>query len=61
VQLTRSAISAVQHDPQLKAYYQRKMAEGKHKFSVLNAVRAKIVARCFAVVKRGTPYVQLQA
>ena len=60
VQLMRSAISAVQHDPQLKAYYQRKMAEGKHKFSVLNAVRAK-VARCFAVVKRGTPYVQLQA
>lgn len=60
-QLTRSAISAVRHDPQLKAYYERKMAEGKHKFSVLNAVRAKITARCFAVVRRGTPYVRLQA
>ena len=44
----------------LKAYYERKVAEGKHKFSVLNAVRAKIAARCFAVVRRGTPYVALQ-
>ena len=47
-------------DEDLKAYYERKVAEGKHKFSVLNAVRAKIAARCFAVVRRGTPYVALQ-
>ena len=60
VQLNRSALIAIRCDPQLKAYYERKVAEGKHKFSVLNAVRAKIAARCFAVVRRGTPYVALQ-
>ena len=41
VQLNRSALIAIRCDPQLKAYYERKVAEGKHKFSVLNAVRAK--------------------
>lgn len=61
VYLTRAAITAMVWDPQLKAYYKRKTAEGKHKASVINAIRAKIIARCFAVIKRRTPFVTLTA
>lgn len=61
VYLTRASITAMVWDPQLKAYYKRKTGEGKHKASVINAIRAKIIARCFAVIKRGTPFVTLSA
>lgn len=61
VYLTRAAITAISWDPQIKAYYKRKTGEGKHKASVINAVRAKIIARCFAVIKRKTPFVTLRA
>lgn len=54
-----AAFSAIQHDAELKLYYQRKVAEGKSKMSVLNAVRCKILSRAFSVVKRQTPYVPL--
>lgn len=59
VYLTRVAITAISWDPQMKAYYKRKIAEGKHKASVINAVRAKIIARSFAVIRRQTPFVTL--
>ena len=54
--LTKGAVTAVQHDPELKAYYQRKLKEGKNTFSVLNAVANKLVLRIFGVVKRDKPY-----
>lgn len=41
---------------ELKRYYERKVAEGKNKMSVINALRAKIVARMFAVIKRNEKY-----
>ena len=37
-------------------YYKRKVAEGKSKTSVLNAVAAKLVLTAFAVVRDNTPY-----
>lgn len=55
---SNAACSAIQHDKELKAYYQRKVAQGKNKYSVLNAVKNKLISRAFAVVKRGTPYVE---
>ena len=61
VLLTRAAITAMVHDPQIRTYYLRKVSEGKHKASVINAIRAKIIYRCFAVVKRQTPFVKLMA
>ncbi|BCI62504.1 IS110 family transposase [Coprobacter secundus] len=61
VYLTRAAITAIAWDPQMKAYYKRKVAEGKHKASVINAVRAKIIARAFAVIRRLAPFVTLVA
>jgi len=57
--LNLSASSAIQCDPELKAYYKRRVENGKSKMSTLNIVRNKIVHRIFAVVKRGTPYVPL--
>ena len=54
-----SAISAIQHDAELKMYYKKRVEEGKHKMTALNIIRNKIVARIFATVKRGTPYVEI--
>ena len=59
--LFKAASTAIQHDPQLKNYYTRKVAEGKHKLSVLNAVANKIVLRIFAVANRNEPFVKLLA
>jgi len=53
-----AAMSATRYVPDLKQYYERKVAEGKSKMSVLNAIRNKILFRVLAVVKRGTPYVE---
>ena len=55
--LSMCATSAIQHNAEMKAYYQRRVAEGKNKRSTLNIVRNKLMARAFAAVKRGTPYV----
>ena len=57
--LSMSAISAIQHDKELKLYYQKRVEEGKPKMVVLNIIRNKIVSRVFATVNRGTPYVEL--
>lgn len=58
--LNLAASSAIQWDPELKAYYQKRVAEGKRKMSCLNIIRAKIVARMFAVVKRQSPFKVLE-
>lgn len=57
--LSMSAISAIQHDKELKMYYAKRVAEGKPKMLVLNIIRNKIVSRIFATVNRGTPFVEL--
>lgn len=55
--LHMAAVSAVQHDPELKQYYLRKIASGKHAMCVLNAVRNKLVLRIARVVERQSPFV----
>lgn len=59
--LIRAAMTAAMHDPQLKAYKNRKIIQGKHKMVVYNALASKIVARMFAVANREEPYVKLAA
>lgn len=54
--LTMAAISAIQHDPELKTKYELKVKEGKAKMCVLNIIRAKLLERIFAVIKRQSPY-----
>lgn len=55
--LSQAAKSAIIFDPWLKEYYERKRKEGKSYGCVLNAVKFKLIERAFAVIKRGTPYV----
>lgn len=59
--LTQGARSAIQHDAQIKEYYQRKRAEGKTHGCVMNAIKFKLICRMFAVIKRDSPYVNTQA
>ncbi len=54
--LTMAAISAIQHDPELKAKYGQKVKEGKPKMSVLNIIRAKLIERVFAVIRKQKTY-----
>jgi len=51
-----AALSVIRTKSELAAYYKRKVAEGKNKMSVLNAIRNKIIYRIFAVLKRNSEY-----
>lgn len=51
------ALSAITHYDEFKDYYKRKVKEGKHEQSVLNAVRSKIALRAVAVINNQTKYV----
>ena len=51
------AKSAIQNNPEMKAYYMRRTNNDKNKMSTINIIRNKLLARVFAAVKRGTPYV----
>ena len=55
--LSNAACSSIQHNPEMKLYYERRIQEGKNKMSTQNIIRNKILARVFAVVNRGTQYV----
>jgi len=57
--LNMAAMASIQLNGEYKTYYHRRLAEGKNKMSTLNIIRNKLVFRAFAVVKRGTPYVDL--
>jgi transposase len=54
--LHMASLTAVKLDLQLKDYYQRKVADGKNKMSVLNAVKAKLIHRVMSVVQRKEKY-----
>lgn len=54
-----AAMIARHSDTEIKLYFLRKQEEGKPNMAIMNAIRNKIVARVFAVVSRGTPYVTL--
>jgi transposase len=56
--LHMASLTAIKFDKELKAYYERKVAEGKHKLSVLNAVKCKLLARVVSVVNNNKEYVQ---
>jgi len=51
-----AAMSAIRSENKLRDYYQRKVAQGKNKMSVLNAVRNKIVHIIFALIKNQATY-----
>jgi len=57
--LSNGASSACTWDPEIKAYYNRKLKEGKEHMLIINAIRCKLVNRVFAAVKRQAPFVKL--
>jgi transposase len=54
--LHMAALSTIQVQGDLQEYYVRKVAEGKNKMSVLNAIRNKLVLRIFACVNQNREY-----
>lgn len=51
------ALSSKKYSAEMKIYYDKKVNEGKHKMTIINAIRNKLIQRIFAVINRGTPYV----
>lgn len=51
-----AAISARRFDPELKAYYDKKLAEGKHVLSATGAVCRKLLHRIFVILRDKRPY-----
>lgn len=47
---------ARQHDPELKAFYERKKLEGKHHSTVIGAVARRLLNRVYIVLKEQRPY-----
>ena len=54
-----AALSTIQIQGDLQEYYKRKVAEGKNKMSVLNAIRNKLILRVFACVNQNREYEKL--
>jgi transposase len=57
--LSNGANSAINWDPEMKKYYNRKSDEGKDHNLIINSIRCKLINRVFAVIKRQTPYVKI--
>jgi transposase len=57
--LNMAAMSAIQLKGEYRIYYKKRIESGKNKMSTINIVRNKLLSRVFAVVKRGSPYVDL--
>jgi len=57
--LTSAVNSSLVHCQEYKQYFDKQIERGKNEFSVKNVIRNKIVSRAFAVIKRGTPYLDL--
>lgn len=54
--LHMAALAVLRMNNELRSYYDRKVAEGKSKMSIINAIRAKLIARMFAVIKNNKTY-----
>ena len=54
--LHMAALSSIRIQGDLQDYYTRKVAEGKNKMSVINAIRNKLILRIFACVKENREY-----
>lgn len=54
--LFNAAFIARQHNPELRRFFEKKIAEGKHYTVAMCAVERKLVHLIYAVWKRGTPF-----
>lgn len=54
--LHMAAMAAITGEGEMRAYYERKMAENKNKMLIINNIRNKLVARIFSCVKADRIY-----
>lgn len=54
--LYMAAVTAIRHNPDVRALYQRLLSRGKAKMSALCAAMRKLVHICFGVFKNDQPY-----
>jgi transposase len=54
--LWQAAAMAIQHDDELRAYYDRKRQDGKSHGTALGAVCRKLITRIYIVLKENRPY-----
>ena len=52
-----AAVSTLSRPTEFREYFERKVAEGKNKMLVINAIRNKLALRAAAVIRRQQPYV----
>jgi transposase len=50
------AMASLRHDAEIRAYYQRKVQEGKNKMLVINAIRNKLLQRIYALLRDKRSY-----
>lgn len=55
--LNLCARSSIVCNKEMKSYYQKRKEKGDNGMSAMNIIRNKLISRIFAVVKRGSPYV----
>ena len=58
--LSNGVCANLKYDNETKEYQQRKIAEGKPEGVIINNLKNKILHRVYAVVNRGTPYVNIR-
>ncbi|HET8810769.1 MAG TPA: IS110 family transposase [Flavobacteriaceae bacterium] len=51
-----AALSAIKMQGEFRDYFERKLAEGKNKMTIINSVRAKIINRIFALIRDNRKY-----
>ena len=56
VLLTQAARCAINYDPNIRQYYERKRSEGKDSWLIINNIRNKMIHRIFAIVKNKQLY-----
>ena len=56
-----AAICAIRMAGEMKEYYQRKVAEGKNKMSVMSSMRNKLTLRVFACVRNNRAYQKIMS
>lgn len=54
--LHMAALSTLRTSGEFRDYFDRKVAEGKNKMCVINAIRAKLIHRIFALAKQNRKY-----
>jgi transposase len=54
-----TSMRMIRFNDEMKDYFARKVAEGKSKMSVLNAIRNKFIHLVFSLIKRGEQYIPI--